>query len=136
MKMFIFVDVVNYGLISSTSFSSTLMAYPEDQSTFKHHKFRSFRQGLVALWKHFILPNGLFSQAHNEFVAKSFGHNVITHNNLYGVDRTRHIGHSGDGELDYYEAKMLCKTFHNMTSYLNLKRDTDSDEEENTALHD
>ncbi|OXT10147.1 hypothetical protein B9K03_11690, partial [Rothia sp. Olga] len=48
MKMFLFVDVKNYRLVSSGSFTSTMKYFPKDQSVYRSHTIRSFRQGLIA----------------------------------------------------------------------------------------
>ena len=129
LKMFLFVDVLHYGLISSTSFSSTLMSFPKDQSYYKHHKLRTFRQGLVALWKHFIVPEGLLMNEHSTMLSYCFGHNIKTHNNNYGVDKSRHIDHIYECDLDYYHAKKLCQKFQEITNYCSIKRDSANNEE-------
>lgn len=135
MKMFLFVDVKNYRLVSSGSFTSTMKYFPKDQSVYRSHTIRSFRQGLIALWKHFIMPSGLLFDLCNKIVSNGYGHTVQTHNNNYGVDNTRHIDYTSEGDLDYYHAKVLCQKFQAMSD-LNIRKRDDLDENVPTENRD
>ena len=122
LKMFLFVDILNYGLISSTSFTTTLLSYPTDQSTYKPHEYQNFSQGLLALWKYFVIPEcSLMTNCHIRNSNTTINPYATYKNDL----ETFNCGLlEKENVFDYYEAKILCQKFQQLTAYSDLNDST------------
>lgn len=98
MKTMLFVDVQNMSLIGYSAFKTTLVQYPNGVSLRESHKIRSLRQGLAAIWKHFIIQDHVENVAMMETgIAKGFGHGLSSSRTSYGVDAEKTTGSASIG---------------------------------------
>lgn len=123
IKQFLFVDVKNLRLIDSNAFAKILATYPANPYLREGHRISTMRQGLAAIWKHMIMPDIGMTGHLKSAIAASFGHNVATHTQLYGVHGMEDS--PGDqGVFDYYTVKKLCQEFQRRTEFAVIKRDS------------
>lgn len=106
LKMFVFVDIKNHRLFDLRQFTNVLKTYPKDSNLKQNHSISTWRQGLAALWKHFIIPQ--LTLGVEKTISLGFGNSKETFVGLYGVD-TRFNGAS---ELTYTEMSTATKLFH------------------------
>lgn len=121
MKTMLFVDVRNMSLIGYPAFTNTLVQYPKGVSLRESHKIRTLRQGLAAIWKHFIMQDHVENVIVIETgIAKGFGHGLSSSRTSYGVDHGRTAGNAAIG---YYMAKKLCAIFQQKTNPIFKEKD-------------
>lgn len=121
MKTMLFVDVQNMSLIGYSAFTNTLVQYPRGVSLRESHKIRTLRQGLAAIWKHFIIRDYVDNVASMETgIANGFGHGLSSSRTSYGVDNGKTAGNAAIG---YYMAKKLCVIFQQRTHPILREKD-------------
>lgn len=121
IKQFLFVDVKNLRLVDSNAFAKILSTYPLNPYMREGHRIGTMRQGLAAIWKHMIMPDIGMTGHIKSAIAASFGHNVATHTQLYGVHGMEDT--PGDqGVFDYYTVKKLCQEFQSRTAFAVVNR--------------
>lgn len=106
MKMFAFVDIKNHRLFDLKQFTNVLKSYPKNSEEKENHFISSWKQGLAALWKHFIIPH--INMRVNQRISEGFGTSAETFRGFYGVD-TRFIENS---ERTFEEMSAACMLFH------------------------
>ncbi|CAL9733403.1 hypothetical protein MOSE0_A05072 [Monosporozyma servazzii] len=106
LKLFAFVDIKNHRLFNLLQFTNILISYPNDSTDKENHSISTWRQGLAALWKHFIIPNINFGV--ENIISKGFGNSPITFGNAYGVDPSFAEG----TDLLFSEMQAACTLFH------------------------
>ncbi|GES71212.1 hypothetical protein SCEPF1_0075000200 [Saccharomyces cerevisiae] len=113
-KSMVFVDVQKMTMVQRAAFSNMLLKYPSDKPMRECHKVRSLRQGLAALWRHFMAsPIAEQNKVVSQEIARGFGHSMAVDAAAYGFDRARSVG---PGEMPFALAKKLCRVFQALTS--------------------
>lgn len=112
-KSMVFLDLKKMAMVNRSTFSNMLLKYPSATPTRESHRILSLRQGLSALWKHFIAPRLYDEMLHlGQEVARGFGHSVAIDLAAYGFDSARSVG---PGEVPFASAKKLCQIFQRLT---------------------
>lgn len=114
-KSMVFLDLKKMAMVNPSTFSNMLLQYPTATPRRESHRIMSLRQGLSALWKHFIAPSLYDEMQHfGQEVARGFGHSAAIDLAAYGFDSARSVG---PGEVPFASAKKLCQIFQRLTKF-------------------
>ncbi|CCK71424.1 DEAD/DEAH box helicase KNAG_0G03680 [Huiozyma naganishii CBS 8797] len=104
LKEFLWVDIEHHRLLGLNQFNTELMRHPR-KGTRHGMTIRLMRQALASLWK-----NAVHEVGKVELLAKGFGHNALTHLNIYGFNRDSDVN-SGAQEDTFVEVRNLSARF-------------------------